>query len=281
MSSLKVSAVILDAGGFAFNPEMRKQYAPDFHKVAPLGTRGDDGSGIRLGQSVGGSVSNMDIMSAWRFLYPPTALLEGVVVAQNGRRFSAEDVYGATLSDRMIRQQGSKAFLILDSVQWAKAKSQLHEQTQSPLLIQRLHWLRWDHTKARSIDSIANEFSLPLISLQETIANYNDAIFNGKEDPMHKEADYCTPILRAPLYIIDISPKLEGIQAVNGLTLGGLRVDGNSRLVLRQDNTCINSLYAAGRNAVGICSNGYVSGLSIADGVFSGKRAAEHAVKQL
>lgn len=36
-------------------------------------------------------------------------------------------------------------------------------------------------------------------------------------------------------------------------------------------------LYAAGRNAVGICSNSYVSGLSLADCVFSGRRAGRHA----
>ncbi len=36
-------------------------------------------------------------------------------------------------------------------------------------------------------------------------------------------------------------------------------------------------LYAAGRTAVGICSNSYVSGLSLADCVFSGRRAGRHA----
>ena len=35
-------------------------------------------------------------------------------------------------------------------------------------------------------------------------------------------------------------------------------------------------LYAAGRNAVGLCSNIYVSGLSYADCVFSGRTVARH-----
>ncbi|KAJ3547327.1 hypothetical protein NM208_g1578 [Fusarium decemcellulare] len=280
-SSLMAPAVILSAGGFAFNPDMRQRYAPDFSKVAPLGTRGDDGSGIQLGQSAGGSVDKMDNMSAWRFLYPPTALLEGVVVSQSGRRFSAEDVYGATLSNRMIRQHESKAFLVLDSTQWAKAKDQLGKQTQSELFLQRLHSLVWEHMKAPSIDSLANKISVSAAALQETIDAYNEAIHDGKEDPMKKEAEYCTPILKPPFYCLDISPKLKGVQTVHGLTLGGLRVDGKSGLVRRKDGTCVKGLYAAGRNAVGVCSNGYVSGLSIADGVFSGKRAAIHAVEQL
>ena len=40
------------------------------------------------------------------------------------------------------------------------------------------------------------------------------------------------------------------------------------------EGNAIKGLYAAGRAAVGICSNGYnCSGLSLADGVFSGRRA--------
>ncbi|KAF6814336.1 fumarate reductase succinate dehydrogenase flavoprotein domain protein [Colletotrichum plurivorum] len=207
-------------------------------------------------------------MSAWRFLYPPTALLEGVVVSQEGDRFAAEDMYGATLSDIMIRQHQSRAFLILDS------------QTDFPLVVQRAHWLYWDHKKADSIESLAGKFGIAAERLNATLEAYNGAIESRKENPMRKAAEYCTPLLKAPFYGIDISARLEGIQAVNGLTLGGLRVDGETGLVLTEKNEKIRGLYAAGRTAVGICANGYVSGLSFADCVFSGKRAGEHAALQ-
>ena len=62
-------------------------------------------------------------------------------------------------------------------------------------------------------------------------------------------------------------------------TLGGLRVDEESGLVQREDGTLVPGLYAAGRSAVGICSNSYVSGLSLADCVFSGRRAGAHAAR--
>ena len=61
------------------------------------------------------------------------------------------------------------------------------------------------------------------------------------------------------------------------LTLGGLVVDHGTGQVLRQDGTAVAGLYAAGRSAVGLCSRSYVSGLSIADCVFSGRRAGHHA----
>ena len=62
-----------------------------------------------------------------------------------------------------------------------------------------------------------------------------------------------------------------------GITLGGLAVDEATGLVLGADGSVITGLYAAGRNAVGVCSQNYVSGLSIADAVFSGRRAGHHA----
>ena len=64
-----------------------------------------------------------------------------------------------------------------------------------------------------------------------------------------------------------------------GLTIyvfGGLLVDEKTGLVKGADGSTIPGLYAAGRTAVGIASNSYVSGLSVADCVFSGRRAGRH-----
>jgi 3-oxo-5alpha-steroid 4-dehydrogenase len=61
------------------------------------------------------------------------------------------------------------------------------------------------------------------------------------------------------------------------LSLGGLIVDEKSGEVKREDGSTIEGLYAAGRNAVGLPSRGYVSGLAIADCVLSARRAATHA----
>jgi 3-oxo-5alpha-steroid 4-dehydrogenase len=61
------------------------------------------------------------------------------------------------------------------------------------------------------------------------------------------------------------------------LTLGGLQVDEETGQVVRDDGSPIEGLYAAGRAAIGVCSNIYVSGLSASDCIFSGRRAALHA----
>ena len=70
-----------------------------------LGTPNDQGSGIRLGQSVGGKTDHMDRVTAWRFLNPPLAFAQGIVVNKNGRRFCNEMVYGATSRRCYVRKQ--------------------------------------------------------------------------------------------------------------------------------------------------------------------------------
>lgn len=63
------------------------------------------------------------------------------------------------------------------------------------------------------------------------------------------------------------------------LTLGGLTVDEETGEVLSASGTPVGGLYAAGRSAVGLCSNSYVSGLSLADCDFSGRRAGQHLAR--
>jgi 3-oxo-5alpha-steroid 4-dehydrogenase len=65
------------------------------------------------------------------------------------------------------------------------------------------------------------------------------------------------------------------------LTLGGLKVDEHSGLVRREDGSTIGGLYAAGRTAVGICSNVYMSGLAYADCIFSGRRVGRSVGRAL
>ncbi|KAI0490286.1 flavoprotein [Xylaria cf. heliscus] len=269
-------AVILAAGGFVMNETMMRKYIPWVSGLAPLGTAGDDGSGIQLGEMAGGSVSHMDRLSIWRLMYPPEALLEGVVVSVGGERIAAEDLYGATLSHVIATRFDGRAFLILDSIQWNKAKCQITEQTQMPWTLLVRYLVHWGHQKAVSIESLAQKLGVKARSLSITVGTYNKAIIDGKEDPVGK-LEWRSTIAKAPFYGIDISLRPSGLLVSPALPLGGLRVDGRSGAVLNEKGANIPGLYAAGKNAVGISSNSYVSGLALADCVFSGMRAGEYA----
>ena len=78
----------------------------------------------------------------------------------------------------------------------------------------------------------------------------------------------------APFYATDIGAGLK-LSPIPALTMGGLVVDEDTGQVIDDDGMAIKGLYAAGRNAVGICSEFYISGLSLGDCVWSGLRAAE------
>lgn len=275
---VRAGAVILAAGGFVMDKAMTREHISWADTVAPLGTAGDDGSGIRLGQSVGGAVSFMDRMSAWRLLYPPEALVEGIVVSADGQRIGAEDLYGASLTEMMVRDHGGKGFLILDSEQWNKAKGQVSEQTQMPWTLFILYLLYWAYKKAGSLEGLAGRLQMQKPGrLRKAVEEYNDAIINGKADPVGKRG-YRSVIMKPPFYGIDISLRPTGLLMAPALPLGGLRVD-ESGMVLKESGEGIQGLYAAGKNAAGISSNRYISGLALADCVFSGRNAGSRAAE--
>lgn len=275
--SASSKSVVLSAGGFAFNLPMRDKHVPAYNAVAPLGTPGDDGSGIRLGQQAGGITSHMNRMSAWRFLSPPSAFIEGIAVSSSGQRIAREDLYGATFTKTFIEKHDGKGYLILDSTQMEKAKQQYKDQTQ-PLMRIQFQYLVWiTSKKGKSLADLAAKIRVPPSALEESVEKYNHGVSSPSGDPAHKTPEYSSPILKAPFYALDISIVNSGPYMCPGITLGGLKVNGRSGRVLDMDENEIDGLYAAGRNAVGVCSNSYVSGLSLADCVFSGRRAGEHA----
>ncbi len=110
----------------------------------------------------------------------------------------------------------------------------------------------------------------------ETTEAYNERARQGQGDELGK-ADKSFHALETPPYYAMVTDLGSGWFPTPCISLGGLRVDGASGRVLREDGSPIPGLYAAGRNAVGISSHSYVSGLSIADGLFTGRRAGRHA----
>ncbi|MCC9197904.1 FAD-binding protein [Arthrobacter sp. zg-Y820] len=277
---VRAPAVILAAGGFIYNKEWVAKYAPQFTKISPLGTPADDGAGITLGVTAGGDVARMGNVTAWRFLSPPSAFIEGITVGLDGQRIQNEDLYGATHGDVMMRNFGGKGWAVYDAVSWDKARRQFWSQTQIFQKLQVIYLFALGHKTARTVSALAAKIGVDPDGLQKSVDVYNAGIASGQGDPAHKAPELCQPILKPPFRAFNISDDSSPFLPIPGLTLGGLLVDGASGLVKREDGTPIHGLYAAGRNAVGVCSNSYISGLSLADCFFSGRRAGAHAALQ-
>jgi len=242
-------------------------------------TAGDDGSGIGLGVAVGAATDKMGNISAWRFITPPSAFLSALAVDSHGDRMVDESRYGAALGDAMIKRHDSKGWLLIDAELERQARTQLGEQTVWFQRMQTEGLLRTGRTTAMSIEELADQAGIEPAGLRATVDAHNEAIATDKPDPMGKHTDFTRPIVTAPFSLLDISIKPSLTFPTPMLTLGGLVVDEETGVVQSPAGEGIPGLYAAGRTAVGICSNSYVSGLSIADCIFSGRRAGGHSTR--
>jgi 3-oxo-5alpha-steroid 4-dehydrogenase len=268
--------VVLAAGGFIFERDMVKAYAPAYRRGMPLGAAGDDGVGIRLGQGVGGALSRMGRVSAWRFINPPEAWTRGVLVDRDGQRYVNELAYGATIGDVMVEERGGVGFLVLDHAMVTASRGQLgpeHAQWFQSVPARINLWANCP--SAPTIEALAARVEVSPDGLRRTVDAYHAACATG-HDPLGKPSSHLVRLEHPPFYAIDCSIGSRRFPLPT-LTLGGLRVDERTAAVQRADGSSVPGLFAAGRTAAGVCSERYVSGLSIADCVASGRRSGRSA----
>ncbi|WP_410588829.1 FAD-binding protein [Amycolatopsis sp. lyj-23] len=268
---LRISArcgVVLAAGGFIANREMVREHAPAYRGGLPLGTSADDGSGIRLGVEAGGATGELGRISAWRFITPPSAFLGGIIVDAAGRRVIDESRYGAAVGEKLIEEHRGKGWLLVDAPIVAEARRDTKAQSQWFQGLQLRYLLRRGRVTGTTVEEVARRAGVDPRGLRASVEAYH-----GDRDPVGKPAEFARRLDNPPYSLIDISVRPNLGYPTPMLTLGGLLVDEDTGAVRSAAGAPIPGLYAAGRTAVGICSRSYVSGLSLADCVFSGRRA--------
>jgi 3-oxo-5alpha-steroid 4-dehydrogenase len=251
--------VVLATGGFVMNREMLAKHAPLLLQCNyPVGTPGDDGSGIRMGMGAGGEPIHMSEGLVLNAYYPPESHLKGVLVNGQGQRFVNEDAYIGRTSDAILRVAAGRAHLIVDD--------EIHGRTQA------FHKLV---AVEESFEALEKALALPTGSLVATLAAYNEDAERGQDRLFHKAAKYLRPLLEPPFGALDCSTD----NSIFGVfTLGGLAVRATGE-VLSPEGAAVPGLYAAGRCSAGLCLEGrsYASGLSIGDASFFGRLAGRQA----
>lgn len=266
--------VVLSAGGFICNPDMVRHFAAPYAAGLPNGTLGDNGSGIMLGVTAGAATGLMERVSAWRFLSPPASWGRGMLVDGTGARYVNETWYGARIGDAMVERHGGRGWIVLDrklyrqSLRDAFAPETLAFQ-RDITLVNAL----FAAVKASSPAALAAKLGFDPAVFAQTLETYNRAARGEITDPLFKTGADLAVLDEGPFYAIDASVDAR-MFPIACMTVGGLMVDERTGAVKALDGGRVEGLYAAGRNAVGICSKLYVSGLSYADCVWSGRRAA-------
>jgi 3-oxo-5alpha-steroid 4-dehydrogenase len=258
------NGVVLCAGGFIMNREMVRRHAPlMLRSRCPIGTV-DDGSGIRLGLSVGAAAVNMSegfVTIPW---YPPGSLVKGIFINGRGQRFINEDCYHGRVSQYILQQPGDRIWLLADHA------------TYGPPEFQQLARIEIG-AAGETWEEVERELGFPRAALVGTVAVYNHYAELGEDPLFHKASKWLKPLDEPPFVALDC--RIDHC-FYSSFTLGGLDTTPTGE-VLNEDGEVIPGLYAAGRTACGLprWGPGYSSGLSLADATFFGRQAGLRAAR--
>lgn len=256
---------VLTTGGFVDNDKMLAAHAPKLlgHTKVSAGT--DDGRGIRIAQAAGAGVRHMSAAQVGIALIPGM-VARGMIVDDHGCRFINEDTYPGRIGQAALFNRDMKVWVIVDE--------QAYEDVP-----EAERWGVQPKYVADTADELGLLLGLPAGRLAETVQRYNTHAEHGADPDFHKSPRWLRPLSR-PLAAIDVRagvrpPGQAAARPGSGasvFTLGGLHTDLDGR-VYNLDNEPIPGLFAAGRAASGLHAWGYISGTSLGDGTFFGRRA--------
>ena len=299
--------VVLAAGGFSRNLEMRKQYQRQpITTEWTAGTPSNTGDAIRMGRDAGGALDLMD--EAWWtpvsmvpkspfswVLVVEKSLPHGLFVNQAGKRFTNEaapyiDVVNGMYDD--VAKSGAtdpRWFHIFDatyrksSIAGPVAPGKVMPDKQLPHRYRDGKFLY----KAATLDALCEQLKIPAAKAKATIARFNEYALKGEDpdynrgwsaqdryygDPSVKPNCSLGPIETPPFYAVQIYPGDLG-------TKGGLVTDEHSR-VLKADGPVIPGLYAAGNSSSSVMGRSYPgAGGTIGPALTFGFLAAEDAAR--
>lgn len=298
--------VVLAAGGFSRNLEMRQQYQRQpITTEWTAGSPSNTGDAIRLGRDAGAALDLMD--EAW---WTPVSLVpkspfswvlvvekslpHGVFINQEGRRFTNEaapyiDVVNGMYDDaRSTGAAEPRWFHVFDatyrrsSIAGPIAPGKVMPDKQLPRRYRDGRYLY----KADTLEDLCKQLGVPADNLQATLARFNEHAVEGEDpdfnrgwsaqdryygDPRVKPNCALGPVETPPFYAVQIYPGDLG-------TKGGLVTDNHGRVL--RDGQPIAGLYAAGNSSASVMGRTYPgAGGTIGPALTFGVLAAEHAAE--
>ncbi|MGW0939972.1 FAD-dependent oxidoreductase [Streptomyces sp. NPDC002666] len=261
--------VVLTTGGFADNEEMLADHAPHLIGHDKVSDGLDDGSGIRMAAALGAATRRMGVVEL-ALTALPAMVTRGMLVNAHGQRFINEDVYPGLFSVAAVLTQPAPHWVIIDEEGYES-------------IPEAERWGVVPRFVTETLAELEAELGMPQGALESTVGTYNTHAAKGLDPYFHKDPRWLRP-LKGPFAAVDPRagfhrggrPGAGAGTGAAGFTLGGLHttVDG---AVLDVSGHPVPGLYAAGRAASGIHGEGYVSGTSLGDGTFFGRRAGSAA----
>jgi 3-oxosteroid 1-dehydrogenase len=299
--SLNVEArrgVLLAAGGFGHNKEMRRQYSGDQPNEAQwsIANAGDTGEVLQAAMRLGAKTELLD--EAWWL--PSVFIANGGAVAASlgsgrqrpgaiyvdstGRRFCNESNSYVEVGKAMYANKAVPCWMIFDEGyvrRYVTSSNPLkRNQHLPPELIESGAVRRGD-----TIADLAGQIDLPADELARTIQRFNRFAAKGLDpdfgrgqsayndclgDPGYRPNAAVGPLDRAPYYATRVLPADVG-------TCGGVVTNEHAQVLDEQD-LVIEGLYATGNTTATVMGRTYPgAGASIASSMVFGYVAARHA----
>ncbi|MCQ4080876.1 FAD-binding protein [Streptomyces sp. RB6PN25] len=286
-AQIESDAVVLATGGFQGDPELKQTFIG--FGADSIGVRSNPesvGDGFRLGASVGAAASR-HLSAFYGHTLPsplpvdPEVFLRltlyfsayGILVNREGRRFTDESLGDEVSNQRLLRQTAHRGVLIWDdSVQRERA---LAAPYPSGIVLDR--YAEGAKLGARAAEAATLEELVGIVAgwgvdqaaLAQTLEGYRLAASGGGTAALDAPLpERPSPLASAPFQALEVQPCIT-------IPFGGLRVDGDAR-VLDRDNRTIPGLFSVGADAGGAQDLRYVGGIVF--GLVFGRRAADAAV---
>ncbi|MGB1850888.1 MAG: FAD-binding protein [Candidatus Micropelagos thuwalensis] len=291
--------VVLAAGGFEKNAEMREENLP-LYPNAPYsgGVTSNTGDSIRAGIAIDADTMNMQSTWAAPVFYVPgedrgrlstveRALPGCIMVNQKGERYLNEAASYHVTGQVMARRHkehgdGSPSWMIFDH----KYRHTFPMGPLYPIVPDWMHkkGIRMILKKANTIEALAEKIDIDPSTLACTLARFNenaekglDPDFNRGEaaydrmygDPRNQPNPNLRPLSKGPYYAMPIYPGDIG-------TNGGLLTNEKAQ-VIKKNGKPIEGLYAIGNNAASSMGESYPgAGVTIGPALTFGYIAARH-----
>lgn len=294
--------VVLAAGGFEADEEMKRQYLVST-PVVTGSFRGNTGDGIRMAQMAGAALWHMwhyhgpygirhhdpaypfglyaKLLPMWTPGREGNALprMAWIIVDRRGRRYV--DEYQPYMSDTGVRQFDHfdpktwshprlPSFLIFD-----EAGRQLYPMGRS-ITNDRDASYEWSHDNQKEVDNgilvrapslaaLAAELDIPAEALQATVATWNADCAAGQDSAFGRRPETMMPLAQGPFYAARLWPLVINTQ-------GGPVHDARQR-VIDVHGRPIPRLYAAGEMG-SVFGHVYLAGGNLAECFVGGRNAA-------
>lgn len=292
------AGVMLTAGGFAKNPELRREHQPvdgRWSSVSP----GDTGDAILAGGRIRAATELMD--DAWwgpafvgpdgspMFAVYERSLPGCILVDERGQRFANESASYVDVGHAMLELnpggEPPPTWLVLDA-----RHRRRYLLGQAPPGSTPKEWIETGFIKrASTLDDLASQCGIDADGLKRTVERFNrfaragvdldfergkTAYDNYYGDPRNKPNPNLAPIENAPFWALRMVPGDLG-------TKGGLLTDEHAR-VLRTDGSIIEGLYASGNTTASVMGRTYPGpGSTLGPSVTFAYRGAVHAIDAL